>query len=174
MKYIGSFILCFIISTCIYSQVFKSEKAHFSMQCPKGYKSEKIINAPHMVLKLENGNNTIGVSCWDYGLDDSYNMWNNDIIEANIKNLRNMPNASLLASEKCILSFKNGKVKAFKSKWKSSQNLPSFSEPLVINYIFYQYIFKGDFIQFTFAVDGNSNVIDENCEKILSSINLIF
>lgn len=174
MKRISLVLVLFCMVIAGYSQVISSTKGHFNMSCPSGYAKDKIVNAPHMLLKLTNNkNNEIDISMWEYGLDESFTMWDEEIYETCASNARSIPNVSSMKIDKTTMKFKNKSIKAVRITSSMSKKLPSYAKPMIINTITYQYLFKGNLMQIVFSSSNNSGALSVvACDKIISTITL--
>ena len=101
-----------------------------------------------MLLKLESGNQTIALSKWNYGLDASYTIWNEEIVQLTKENVRRT-GASLISIDKRYLNTTQGKKKALVSIVNMRQNN--------MHAVTYQFLHKGDLWQIVIANSGTYN-----------------
>lgn len=76
------------------------------------YQETKIHYAPHMLVKLSNEEGMFSISCWDYDIDDSVDVWDDNIYSIYSNNPS--PNADLVMSEKVKINIKNETIHAIK------------------------------------------------------------
>lgn len=76
------------------------------------YRESKIQNAPHMLVKLSNDEGVFSISCWDYGIDDGVDVWDDNIYEMYSNNT--LTNSDIVMSEKVIINIKNETIHAIK------------------------------------------------------------
>lgn len=82
MKRILSVLLLVFTVGHIYAQTTKTfDCGLFSFEYPISYKAVPITYAPHMVLLLENGNDSFSASYWDYDLDSETDIWDDRFVE---------------------------------------------------------------------------------------------
>ena len=53
----------------------------FTLEYPNEFKTVPIQNSPHMVFKAVSDNYYLTASYWDYGLDDSVSIWDDQVYE---------------------------------------------------------------------------------------------
>ena len=60
-------------------------------------------NAPHMILNIESNNSILTISRWEYDIDESIDVWNDDIYN---RYRNGLPGTSCVLSEKVVLQTK--------------------------------------------------------------------
>ena len=136
-------IISFVLLTCFsfvkaQNQIYSNNKEGISFSYTNNFKRTSIQNAKHMLLKLESGTTTIALSKWNYGIDDSYTIWDEEIVQLTRENLKNS-GTSIISFDKRYVSTKSGKKKALVAiTYSSSVNMHLLS---------YQFLYKGNLIQ---------------------------
>lgn len=144
------FLLMLMISLAMHAQkqTYSNVKEGVSFTYPSKFQKSSIQSASHMLLKLESGNQTIALSKWNYGLDASYTIWNEEIVQLTKENVRRT-GASLISIDKRYLNTTQGKKKALVSIVNMRQNN--------MHAVTYQFLHKGDLWQIVIANSGTYN-----------------
>ena len=158
-------VKCNIFAQQVYS--FKSERAHLSFEYPSTYKKIKMTAAPHMLIHLDNGKEEYVVSCWELGIDESVDAWDElyfQNLEHNAKKAKTGP--KLLSCKKTTLSLKEKTIRA-------SELIHSRDSGIATMYVItYQFFWKGNMIQIMYTNKGDFNQKSKKGEDIIKSIQL--
>lgn len=121
----------------------------FSFEYPNEFKNVPIQNAPHMVLKLESDTYFVSASFWDYGLDSSVSIWDDELVE----HYSQIPieNGELVGISKELIQTKSGKQRCLKLK---SNVKNTINENYSFKMAQYLMINKGFLFIFTFLSEG--------------------
>lgn len=146
-KRLAAITLMAIVSMCANAQskIYNNSTEGVSFIYPNAFKKVAILNARHMLLELEKGNVTISLSKWNYGIDDSYSIWDEEIVEIVRENLLRT-GASLVSLDKRHLVTKSGKKKSLVI----ISNAPNVNLHLVT----YQFLHKGNLFQIVVSNKG--------------------
>lgn len=96
---------------CACSQEIVFENSIIKFSYPAEYSEVKPQNAPHMIFNIESNNSILTISRWEYDIDESIDVWNDDIYNQ----YRNgMPGTNCVLSEKVFLQTKYENLRAIK------------------------------------------------------------
>lgn len=119
-------------------RTYSNSKENISFTYANHFKEVRVQSAKHMLLKLESGASTIALSKWNYGIDDSYTIWSEEIVQLTRENLKNS-GTSIISFDKRYVNTKSGKKKTLLAiTYSPSQNM---------HILTYQFIHKGNLIQ---------------------------
>lgn len=142
---------------------YRSEKAHFSLSYPSSYRTIPIRNAPHMLLHLQNNKDEeYTISCWEYALDESYDVWNPEIYRKIERNASNASGVKLISCKKVMLTMK-------KKKRRAAEIIHSKATNYIVTY---QTLWKGNLIQLVFVNRGPYTPQSPKGQEIINSIQL--
>ena len=119
-------------------QTYVNKKEGITFCYKMEFKKAAINNAKHMLLKLEKYRQTISLSKWNYGIDDSYTIWDDEIVKMTKDNIDNSK-AQLISLEKKYISTIKGKKKALVAI--------TFFPKINMHFVTYQILHKGNLIQ---------------------------
>lgn len=147
------FYIFFLLTCGIFNPIFSQNKTPlnkktfhcevFSFEYPTQFKETTIQNAPHMVLKIESNDYIISASYWDYGLESTVNVWDDNTVQQ----YRQMDNENLVDISKGTIQTMDGVVKCLKLKF----NIPINSEyDESLKTLSYLIINNGYLIEFSF------------------------
>lgn len=150
MKKFIPFMLLLMVSLAMQAQkqTYSNTREGVSFTYPSKFQKSNIQGASHMLLKLESGNQTIALSKWNYGLDASYTIWNEEIVQLTKENVKRT-GASLISIDKRYLNTIQGKKKALVS----IVNM----RPNNMHAVTYQFLHKGNLWQIVIANSGTYN-----------------
>lgn len=136
-------LILFILLTCFsfvkaQNQIYSNNKEGVSFSYSNNFKKASIQSAKHMLLKLESGTTTIALSKWNYGIDESYTIWDEDIVQLTKDNINNS-GTSVISFDKRYVNTKSGKKKALVAI--------TYSSSVNIHLLTYQFLHKGNLIQ---------------------------
>ena len=94
---------------CSQEKVFENSIIKFSY--PAEYTEVKPQNAPHMILNIESNNSIFTISKWEYDIDESIDVWNDNIYN---RYRNGLPGTNCVLSEKVILQTKYENLRAIK------------------------------------------------------------
>lgn len=129
-------------------QTYSNVKEGVSFTYPSKFQKSNIQNASHMLLKLESGNQTIALSKWNYGLDASYTIWNEEIVQLTKENVQRT-GASMISIDKRYLNTMQGKKKTLVS----IVNMKQYN----LHAVTYQFLYKGNLLQIVITNSGTYN-----------------
>lgn len=141
MKHLLLVIMLTIIGSKVMvaqTQTYKNESVGIGFSYPSSLHKENIKNASHMLLKLGKGDMSLALSMWAYGLDPSFSIWDEDIVQLTRDNLKRT-GTSIVAINKQTLNLKSGKRKCLISIANDSRRS--------VHMVTYQFLRKGDLIQ---------------------------
>ena len=96
---------------CACSQEIVFENSIIKFSYPAEYSEVKPQNAPHMIFNIESNNSILTISRWEYDIDESIDVWNDDIYN----HYRNgLPGTNCVLSEKVFLQTKYENLRAIK------------------------------------------------------------
>ncbi len=132
----------------------------FSFQYPASFKETEIDNAKHMVLKLEADEFFISASYWDYGVDESVDIWDDDIVNA-YTNI-NLPKEKVSSADRINQTFCGKEVHTLRVVSETSQKVGDYT----VDLRFYSYLLlhKGYLLEFCFSgapYDGDYTYYEE-------------
>ena len=141
----------------------KSENAHISLSYPSSYRKIPIVNAPHMILHLksEKGEDYT-FSCWEYGLDESYDVWDQDIFQEIERNASKASGVKLISCKRVMLTMKNQKRRA-------AETIHSKANDYIVTY---QTLWKGNLMQIVYVNQGSYTTQSPKGQEIINSIQL--
>lgn len=143
-------ILCAFAGLCSISaqnKTYKNDQARLSFTYPAILRQAKINNAPHMLLKLEDGSVEIDLSFWSYGLDPSYSIWDEEFVQMSKENLLRFPGASLVSVDKRNIATQTSNKRCLVL----IGNLKKHGSHTVT----YQFLHHGNLVQVVVAGKGN-------------------
>lgn len=116
-----------------------------------------------MLLHLQSGKSEdYTFSCWEYGLDESYDAWSTEIYQEIEHNAKQASGTKLISCKKIMLSFKNKKLRA-----------AEIIHSKAIDYIVtYQALWKGNLIQIVYINRGTYTPQSPKGQEIINSIQL--
>ena len=120
----------------------------FSLDYPASFRSIPIQNAPHMVLKIESNDYTASASYWDYDLNSTVSVWDDDIVE-HYRNFPMVNGGDLVNITKKLITTKSGSQKCLKIKY-NIKAAPNAS----LKMLQYLFINKGFLFVFSFMSQG--------------------
>ena len=144
------FVLILMVSLAVQAQkqIYSNAKEGVNFTYPSKFQKSIIQSASHMLLKLENGSQTIALSKWSYGLDASYTIWDEEIVQLTKENVRRT-GASLISIDKRYLNTIQGKKKSLVS----IVNMRQYN----MHAVTYQFLHKGNLWQIVIANSGAYN-----------------
>lgn len=120
MKRVFAIFLCITFCALSFAQkTFNHELLSFTY--PSYFKESPIKNAPHMILKLESEKYLFSISYWNYNLDESIDVWNDDIYNR-YKGFIPDKNANFVSIEKVLIKTKNSTEHCLKIKTNTTKN----------------------------------------------------
>jgi hypothetical protein len=139
-------------TVCQNTKTFVSQRGHFSFSYPSYLKSEKINNAPHMLLKLNSENYSLTLGLWEeYDFDQITSIWDDDVVNAFLETDSYISKSKNdILCQKKYLTTQSGKLKFLKSIY--NQTVSNGTESIRMKNIMYRIIHKGKYLQFSFFV----------------------
>ena len=126
-------------------QTYSNLQAKVKFTYPSKFHKSKIQNASHMLLKLECDKTTLALSYWDYDLDSSYTIWDEDIVQFAKDNIRKT-GTSLVSINKRFVNTSSGKKKCLVSIVNSIE--------YSIHMVTYQFLHNGNLYQIVISNSG--------------------
>ena len=146
------------------TSTFKSNQAHLSISYNSSFRALPIRNASHMLLHLQNDKNEdYTISFWEYGIDDSYDVWNPDLFSEIKQNAMRNKVAQFHSCNKVSLSLKGKTVKAVEIVHTKSPNY----------IITYQWLWRGNLIQIVYVNEGTYGKNSAKGKEIIQGIQLL-
>lgn len=143
---------------------YKSEKGHFSLSYPSSYRVIPVRNAPQILLRLQiNKNEEYIISLWEYGIDESYDVWDSEIYQEIVRNANKTSGLKLISSKKVMLTTKNQKRRA-------AELVHSKAADYIVTY---HTLWKGNLIQIVYVNRGTYTPQSPKGQEIINSIQLL-
>lgn len=144
------FILMLMVSLAVQAQkqTYSNAKEGVNFTYPSKFQKSSIQNATHMLLKLESGKQTIVLSKWNYDLDSSYTIWDEEIVKITKENVQRT-GASLVSIDKRYVNTAQGKEKVLVS----IVNMGRYN----MHAATYQFLHKGNLWQIVITNSGTYN-----------------
>lgn len=143
-------LLMTFVVLCAFSQkrTYDNTKEGLSLVYPTNFKKATVQSAKHMLLKLEKGNTTIALSKWNYGIDESYTIWDDEIVSMTRENVTKT-GSTLVSLHKRYVSTNYGKKKALVIITNVSN--------VNLHVVTYQFLHKGNLVQIVISNIGKYN-----------------
>ena len=103
-------VLILLQCACTSETVF--ENSIIKLIYPSTFQATKPQDAPHMILKLESETSVLTISRWEYGIDKSMDVWNDEIYD---RYRNGLPNTNCVLSEKVTLQTHYETLRAIKT-----------------------------------------------------------
>jgi hypothetical protein len=134
------------------SKSYKSEVWRFSFVYPSYLEQQKINNAPHMLLKLDSKKYSLAVSLWEFDIEPSITIWDEDVIANFLGADKSIPNSQIEKScEKMyLINDNNTKTKCLKSITRTTDSYQGHT--IKGKQILYRFLHNGNYLQFCFLV----------------------
>lgn len=151
-RYVILFLLI-LVPPYAYAQEFKmysNEKAHLTLKFPSTFREVPINNAPHMLLHIENEKEEeYIISFWEYGIDESYDIWNPEFFKEVENNAHKIQGAELISCSKKKLNIREKTIKAV-------QMIHLRDDGIKKKYVVtYQTLWRGNLIQIMYISKGD-------------------
>lgn len=157
-----------------FTKNYQSKKGNFTFTYPSYLSTQKIKNAPHMLLKLDSDNHALSLSLWDYGFDSSVSVWDDEIVSFYKQSDANYPNAKIKTScDKVNLNIANNKkAKCLKTELEVSNTVQGYTLKQKIT--IYRFVHKGNYLQFMFFVMNYHDYWDKSpfTDEIMKGLTL--
>lgn len=149
-------LIC-IVSFFVFSAVFAKAQGNKTFDCnllsfeyPSNFVSSPILNAPHMILKVQSEDYIFSISYWETEYSDSITAWNDNIYQE----YQSFPveSGELISVNKEMIKAKSGDVKCLKIK--CNLRASTQGENLRLRTISYIVINNGYKMLFNFASQG--------------------
>ena len=147
LLFVALFAIIFLTVGCQANKTF--DCGLFTLEYPNEFNPVPIQNSPHMVFKAVSDNYYLTASYWDYGLDDSVNIWDNQVYEQ-YKQMP-VPDGAIVEITRETIKIKNEQVRCLMVK---TIERPQWFDGEV-GLVYYLLIHDG--YLFTFAVGSNAN-----------------
>ena len=163
-----SLFLTVIVSACC--QTVKTfDCKYFTVDYPSSYKESPIINAPHMVLKLEGKKDFFSISRWNNKYAEGTTVWDDKIYS----HMNNTPDyfGKVISTEKVLLPTRNGELRFVVQKVNTSEVDP-LGKRHDVRAVTYTTIFDGHLVIITATREGKW-MVSTPCaeyEKIIRNI----
>lgn len=149
----------FVLSLTSCAQGYKTfDSGLFSFEYPSKFNNERINNSPHMLLKLMSDDCILTIAQWDYNVDESVSIWDDEIYES-YKDYSPVPNIKNIQTLKSSIKTKQGVTKCLKVLGNMNQN--GFTAKVAT----YLFIHKGFFFIITVTDQGTYSVNSQTTKQ---------
>ena len=137
----------------------------FSLEYPSIYSNNPIRESPHMVLKITSNDSYFSASYWNYDLDDSISIWDDNIYESYKERYMNLPSdkdAVFVDISKVMVETKSDKIRCLKILFNCKMEISG--QLVQCKCTHYITTFQGNLFVFGYASEGKYKKGDSTLE----------